>query len=218
MSKKRIAVVLSGNGHRDGSEITEAASVLIALDKEGASYSLFAPDITVPSINHLTQAEEGSHNILTEAARIARGHIEPLQKLNESDFDAIVLPGGSGAAKHLSTWAQAGAKCAVLPELDTALKAFHASSKPIGAICIAPTLVARVLGKHQITVTIGNNKEVAQEIEKTGALHEECPVDDYVTDRLNKVLTTPAYMYGDTTPFKIFTGISKLMRELVEMA
>lgn len=218
MSPKNVAVILSGNGHRDGSEITEAVSVLIALDKEGAEYTLFAPDSSVPSINHLTQKEEGTHNILVESARIARGRVLPLQELDEANFDAMVLPGGSGAAKHLSTWANAGAKCTVLPELEKALTAFHAASKPIGAVCIAPTIVARVLGKHQVALTIGNDNETALEIGKTGALHEECPVDDYVTDRLNKVLSTPAYMYGDTTPYKIFTGISKMIRELVEMA
>lgn len=218
MSKKKVAVVLSGSGHRDGSEITEAASVLIALDQEGVDYSLFAPDITVPSINHLNQKEEGSHNILVEAARIARGKIEPLHKLDESHFDALVLPGGSGAAKHLSTWGQAGAKCSVLPELEKAIIAFHASSKPIGAICIAPTIVAKVLGKHQVELTIGSDKETAAEIEKTGAVHEECPPDDFVSDRLNKVITSPAYMYGDNTPSKVYSGISKLIRELVEMA
>ncbi len=216
--KKKIAVVLSGSGHRDGSEITEAASVLIALDKEGAEYSIFAPSITVPTINHLDEKEEGTHNVLVESARIARGKIQPLDALDESLYDALILPGGTGAAMHLSTWAKAGAKCTVLPALEKAILAFHASSKPIGAVCIAPVIVARVLGKHQVALTIGNDKETAAEIEKTGALHEECPVDDYVTDRLNKVMTTPAYKHKEATPFKVFTGISKLVREFVEMA
>lgn len=216
--KKKIAIVLSGSGHRDGSEITETVAALIAFDKEGVHYSFFAPDITVPSINHVTRTEEAPRNVMVEAARIARGRIQPLSDLNESDFDALFIPGGSGAARNLCNWQEAGAKCTVLPDLVKVIEAFHASSKPIGAMCIAPTIIAKVLGSHQVSVTIGNNADTAAEIAKTGAIHEDCPVDDYVSDRLNKVLTTPAYMYADARPAQIFAGTTKLIRELVEMA
>lgn len=218
MNQKKVAIVLSGCGHRDGSEITETVATLIALDKEGAHCTFFAPDMAAPTINHLLKTEVGSRNVLEESARIARGNIQPLTALKESDFDALVIPGGSGAAKNLSSWASAGAKCTVLPDLEKAIVAFHASSKPIGAVCIAPVVLARVLGSNQISLTTGNNPEVAAEVAKTGAIHEDCPVDDYVSDRLNKILTTPAYMYDDATPAQIFSGISKMIRELVEMA
>lgn len=216
-NEKKIAVVLSGCGYLDGSEITETVSTLIALDKEGVQYTLFAPNMAFPSMDHVTKKTQETRNSLIEAARIARGDINDLVHLKEADFDGLVFPGGFGAAKNLSSWLQMGAKCTLLPQLENNIIAFHAASKPIGAICIAPALVARVLGKHQITVTIGDDAETAAEIQKTGALHEICPVEEYVSDRFNKILSTPAYMYN-TTPAKAFSGISKMIRELVEMS
>lgn len=217
-AKKKFAIVLSGSGHRDGSEITETVATIIALDKEGAEYTFFAPDINVPRLNHMTHNEDGHQNILVESARISRGQSRPLSDLQEKDFDGIVLPGGMGVAKNLSTWSQEAAKCSVLPALSKVLIDFHAASKPIGAICIAPAIVARVLGQHQISLTLGDSPETAKEVEKTGAIHENCPVDDYVSDRLNKVLSTPAYMDHTAKPAQIFLGISKMIREFVEMA
>lgn len=216
---KKIAVVLSGCGHKDGAEITEAVSTLIAIAQTGAQYQIFAPNHEFEPTNHLTShpSSERNRNCLVEAARIARGHIHDLKDLKETQFDALVIPGGFGVALHLSNWGQKGAQCHVNQDLERAIRAFHQASKPIGAICIAPTLVAKVLGNEGVSVTIGNNKEVAQEINKTGAQHVDCPVDDYITDRLHKVITTPAYMY-DTQPDKVFKGISGLVKELVEMA
>lgn len=214
---KTVAVVLSGCGFKDGSEITEAISSLIALGNEKANYKCFAPILTATTTNHLTGADAPARDVLEESARIARGDIQDLKMLDESEFDAILFPGGYGAAKNLCTWAQKGAACTVLPEVEKAITAFFKASKPIGAICIAPVLIAKVLGKNNITVTIGNDKETAQEIEKTGAIHEDCPVDEYISDRNNKILTTPAYMY-ETKPHLVFVGISKMVKELVEMA
>jgi enhancing lycopene biosynthesis protein 2 len=216
---KKVAIVLSGCGHKDGAEITESVSVLIALSKAGAHYECFAPDVDFHPTHHSTNESDANslRNCLTEASRIARGHIENIKNLKETEFDAIVFPGGFGAALHLSDWAQKGAECRVHPEVERIIKAFHQDSKPIGAICIAPTLVARVLGTNGISLTIGNNKEVIEEISKTGAQHVECPVEDFITDRLHKVITTPAYMY-ETQPHKVFQGISGLIQELVEMA
>jgi enhancing lycopene biosynthesis protein 2 len=216
---KNIAVVLSGCGHKDGAEITEAVSTLIAISQMGAKYQVFAPHKDFHPTNHLTSQPdaEQTRDTLTEAARIARGHIKNIKDLNENQFDAVVLPGGFGAAIHLSNWGSKGSRCEIHPEVERIIKSFHKASKPIGAICIAPTLVARVLGSENVTVTIGNDKEVSAEIQKTGAKHVDCPVEDFITDRLHKVITTPAYMY-DTLPHLVFKGISGLVRELVEMA
>lgn len=215
---KKVAVVLSGCGHKDGSEITESVSTLIALSETGAEFECFAPDIEKPISSYLgSTAKSESRNILAEAARIARGNIRDIKDLHEKDFDAIVFPGGSGAAKNLSNWNEKGAEAKVLPEVERVLKEFHKSAKPIGAICVAPTLVAKVLGKTGVNLTIGDDKETAQEIEKTGAHHVTCPVTDYISDRDHKVLTTPAYMYH-AKPHEVFTGIRKMIRELVEMA
>ncbi|MGE0633566.1 MAG: isoprenoid biosynthesis glyoxalase ElbB [Pseudobdellovibrionaceae bacterium] len=216
---KKVAVVLSGCGFKDGSEITEAVSTLIALSQQGASYQCFAPDFTIDATDHLTGEEVigDQRNIRTEAARIARGNVKDLSTLKSQDFDAIIFPGGYGAALQLCSWAQKGALCEVLPDVRKILTDFHAQSKPIGAICIAPVLVAKVLGSHGVTVTIGNDKETAAEIKKTGAQHVDCPVDDYITDRLTKVVSTPAYMY-DAQPHQVLKGISGLVKEIVEMA
>lgn len=216
--QRKIAVILSGCGYLDGTEITEAVSSLIALDQCGVDYTCFAINKEIKETNHVQKNETAQiRNTMIEAARISRSQIKPLQELNEKDFDGVLLPGGFGAAKHLSTFAIEGVKGSVDPEVKRILDSFHAASKPIAAFCIAPATVALALGKHGIEVTIGNDKGTASEIEKTGAHHVECAVDDFVTDRENKIVTSPAYMY-ETTPAKVFLGIQKAVREFVEMA
>jgi enhancing lycopene biosynthesis protein 2 len=216
---KKVAVVLSGCGHKDGAEITEAVSTLIALTEAGAEYEVFAPNNSFAVTDPVTsQPTSENRNIMKEAARIARGKIHDLKELKAGNFDAIAFPGGFGAALHLCTWAQEGSKCKVNPEAERVLKDFYTQEKPIAAICIAPALVARVLGSKGVTLTIGNDKETAAEIEKTGAKHENCPVTDFVTDREHRIITTPAYMYDDAKPFEVFTGVRQAIRELVEMA
>lgn len=219
-SNKKIAIVLSGCGHMDGSEITEAVSTLVGVSQAGGQYQCFAPDIQIEPMNHVSKspASGEKRNPMIEAARIARGNIDSISKLQAKDFDAVIFPGGYGAAKVLSTWATQGAGSQPLPEVRRVIEDFHKSGKPIGAICIAPTLVALTLGKEKPTLTIGDDPETAQEIAKTGAVHENCPVDDFVTDREHKIVTTPAYMYGSARPDEVFKGIAGLCKEVVEMA
>ncbi len=215
---KKIAVVLSGCGFLDGSEITEAISVLISLSECQAQYQVFAPALPLQEIDHVRQEATGkTRDVLSESARIARGHVQDLANLKASAFDGLVFPGGYGAAKNLSNWAQAGAQSKVHPQVDRVIQEFHSASKPICALCIAPVLLAQVLREENLSITIGNDKETAAEIHKTGAEHVECAVDDFVTDRLNKVITSPAYMYT-ATPYAVYTGIRKAVRELVEMS
>lgn len=219
---KRIAVIVAGCGHRDGTEITEAVSALIALAEAGAQYRVFAPELNFPVVDplngHMVRTGE-TRNTLTEAGRIARGEVENISKLKAVEFDALVFPGGFGAATHLCSWAQAGAKCEVQPDVSRVINEFYAAEKPIAAICIAPALLARVLGSNGITITLGKNDKITSaEIAKTGATLEDCGVDDFITDREHRIVSTPAYMYGDATPFQVFTGIRKAIRELVEMA
>ena len=215
---KKIAIVISGCGFKDGAEITETVSTLIALTETGAQYQVFAPDLTVETTNHLTDATEGTHSILAESARIARGDVKKLTSLKANDFDGIIFPGGYGAAKHLCNFATEGSNCKPLPEAQSVIEDFHKADKPIGAFCIAPALIASVLGPQGVTLTIGDDVETAREIEKMGAVHATCTVDNFVTDREFKVITTPAYMYDKATPFQVFTGIRRAVRELIEMA
>lgn len=199
--KRRVAVILSGTGYQTGSEITEAVSTLIALSEAGADYHCFAPP-----------------HVLEDASKIARGVISSLKELRADGFDAVVFPGGYGAAKVLSTWAAAGSRASVDADVERIVRDFHASGKPIGAICIAPAMIALVLGKDGVELTLGAGGEAAAEVAKTGATHTSCPVTDYISDRDNKLLTTPAYMYDDAKPHEVFTGIRNMIRELVEMA
>lgn len=216
---KNIAIVLSGCGNKDGTEITEAVSLIIGLSQKGAKMSFFAPNAEVEAKNFLTnQALPEKRNMMLEAARITRSQIKDIKDLQAKDFDALAFPGGYGAALHLCNWAAKGSQCEVHPEITRIIKDFHKASLPIAAICIAPVLVAKVLGSQGVTVTLGNDPETMQEVRKTGAHVEECPVEDYISDRNNKVITTPAYMYDKATPAQVFAGIQGLAHELLEMA
>ncbi|MEK6773573.1 MAG: isoprenoid biosynthesis glyoxalase ElbB [Bdellovibrionota bacterium] len=216
---KKIALILSGCGHRDGAEITEAVSLIISLGQSGAEVFCFAPDLDITPINHITGETKTleKRNLLEESARIARGQVKCLEELNVKNFDGLALAGGTGAAIYLSNWSAKGAQAEVLPEIKRIITEFHQQEKPIGAVCIAPALVACVLGKKNITLTLGNDPEIISEVKKTGAQHVVCPVDDFITDRDQKIITSPAYMYK-AQPHEVYKGISGLAAELVEMA
>ena len=215
---RKIAVVLSGCGNKDGTEITEAVSLIIGLSRLGAQLSFFAPDKEFAAVNFLNNQKIADRNAMLEAARITRSQIADLETLKVDGFDALAFPGGFGAAKNLSNWAEEGANCQVLPSIERAIQSFYEGRRPIAGICIAPVLLAKVLGKHRIAVTIGDDAETIAELKKTGALHEICPVNDYITDRDHKIITTPAYMYGEAAFHEVFDGIQGLTQELMEMA
>lgn len=216
---KKVAVILSGCGFLDGAEITEAISTLIAIGQNGAAYEVFAPNKDVEEMNHLTQKPTGQkRNVLQEAARIARGEIQPLEQLKAKDFDALAFPGGFGAALHLCDFGEKGSGGHIDPQVARIVKEFSDSHKPIAAICIAPAIMALAFGKKGVNVTIGEDAGTASELEKTGAKHQNCAVEQYVVDHSNKVITTPAYMYGSARPHQIFAGVSGAIAELIKMA
>ncbi len=215
---KKVAVILSGCGFLDGAEITEAVSTLIAIGQNGASYKVFAPNKDVPETNHLTQQPTGQQrNVMQEAARIARGEIQSLEKLKAKDFDALAFPGGFGAALHLCNFAEKGSGGAIDPQVARIVTEFHESRKPIAAICIAPAIMALALGQKGVAVTIGDDAGTASEIEKTGAKHQNCVVEKFVVDADKKIITTPAYMYGTASPHQIFEGVSGAITALLKM-
>ncbi len=216
---KKVAVVLSGCGFLDGAEITEAISTLVAIGQHGADYACFAPDKDVAETNHLTQQATGqSRNVLQEAARIARGDVQALEALKAEDFDALAFPGGYGAALHLCDFAQKGSGGEIDPHVLRIVKEFHEARKPIAAICIAPAIMALAFGEKGVNVTIGEDRDTASEVEKTGAKHTNCAVEKFVVDSSNNVITTPAYMYGTAKPHQIFEGVSSAIAELLKMA
>ncbi len=215
---KKIGVILSGCGVRDGSEIHEAVLTLLAIDTCGAEAVCMAPNVEFPETNHLTMQETGAkRNVLVESARIARGNIRDIKEVKASDLDAVILPGGFGAAKNLCDFAVKGAAATVNPEVARLLKEMAAAQKPIGAICIAPVVIAAVLGQELApTVTIGNDTATAAEIAKTGAVHQECPVTGVVADCGRMIVTTPAYMLADRIS-QVHQGINTCVSDLINM-
>jgi enhancing lycopene biosynthesis protein 2 len=219
----KVAVILAGSGRADGSEIHESVSVLIHLSRLGADYACFAPDLPQPEVvDHLTgkPAPGEKRNMLVEAARIARGDISPLSTLDVDAFDAVILPGGFGAAKNLCTFAKDGPSCTVLPDVERLLKGFHGRRKPIGLCCIAPVIAAKVFGRAAggsgCAVTIGDDAATAKAIEKMGSTNIPKRVTESYTDEPNRIVTTPAYMC-DAKPHEVFEGIGRLVERLVEM-
>ncbi|HEX2836946.1 MAG TPA: isoprenoid biosynthesis glyoxalase ElbB [Phycisphaerales bacterium] len=214
-----VAVVLCGCGRADGSEITEAVSTLIHLSRVGLPYRCYAPDgPQAEVVNHLTgKPTPESRNMLVEAARIARGEIAPITTLHAGDHSAVVFPGGFGAAKNLCTFAKDGPHCSVHPQVERVIKEFHAARKPIGLICIAPVLAAKVLGTAAggpgCTVTIGEDAATAQAIATMGARNVGKKVTQAYTDDTHRIITTPAYMC-DAKPHEVFEGIGALVNSL----
>lgn len=215
----KIAVLLSGCGVMDGSEIHESVLTLLAIDKEGFEHECFAPNKEQPKVvNHLTnKLENEKRNMLIEAARIARGRIRDVKELNPNDFEAIILPGGFGAACNLSTFAKDGSHATVLPEVEKVLIEFHKQKKPIGAMCIAPNILAKIFGNSDVELTIGNDTSTARKLEDMGAKHINKNADDILVDSKNFIVTTPAYMVG-TSLKEIEVGITKLVKSVTQLA
>jgi enhancing lycopene biosynthesis protein 2 len=216
MATKKFAVILSGCGVYDGSEIHEATLTLLAISKLGAEYEIFAPDIEqYHVVNHLTgEVMNEKRNVLIEAARIARGKIQPLKKLDISNYDAVVIPGGYGAAKNLSTFAIDGEKMKVLPEVEKVILDAAKQNKPIGALCISPVILAKVLGN--ISLTIGNNSDVAKIVENFGSKHVNTSHTEVAVDPNNKIVTTPCYML-ESSISQIYDGIENAIRSMLKM-
>lgn len=216
---KKVAVILSGCGFMDGAEIHEAVLTLLHIHKNGAEPVCFAPSFDQTTVaNHLTKEESSqeTRNVLVESARIARGEISDVEKLKVSDFDALIFPGGFGAALNLSDFGQKGAECSVNENVKKIILDFHQAGKPMGFICIAPALAAKVLGDKGVQLTVGTSDEFAQKIEALGAKHVKKSVDDTVVDSSLKVVSTPAYMLGPNV-LEVEKGIAKLVLQVLEM-
>lgn len=216
---KHIGVVLSGCGFLDGAEIHEAVLTLLALDRAGARVTAVAPDLEQHDVvdHHASRPLSERRNALREAARIARGEIESLTNVSAADFDALILPGGYGAAKTLSTFAVDGERLRVLPDLARLLRDLHAARKPMGFICIAPVLAAKLFGDLHPRLTIGDDRDTAAALQALGAKHVECRVDEIVVDESHKLVSTPAYMLGPSIA-RVADGIDKLVAKVLAMA
>jgi enhancing lycopene biosynthesis protein 2 len=214
----RVAVVLSGCGYLDGAEIHESVVTLLALDRAGAEVQCLAPDKPQRDVvDHRTgQAVAGeSRNVLAEASRIARGQIRDVAEARADEFDAVILPGGFGAAKNLSSFAVEGPECSVDPGVERLLVDAHAAGKPVGLICIAPAIAARLF--PGVELTIGSDPDTAGALERMGAHHKACPVEAFVCDEKTRVVSCPAYMLGPGIK-DVAAGIEGLVEQVLRMA
>jgi len=213
---KKFAVVLSGSGVFDGAEIHESIFTLYAVLKNGGSYEIFAPDIPQHHVvNHITGEEMNeTRNVLIEAARIARGNIKPLSEFNEKDFDAIIFPGGFGAAKNLSSFAFNGVNCSVNKDVENSIKQMANAKKPIGALCISPVILAKILG--DVVLTIGQDAGTAEAVENMGATHRKTNHGEVVVDSRHKVVTTPCYML-DANIVQIAEGADNVVKTMMKL-
>jgi enhancing lycopene biosynthesis protein 2 len=215
---KKVAIVLAGCGQMDGSEIHEATLTLLSLAQNGASYEGLAPNRPQYHVfnHHTREPEQGSRNILTEAARIMRGNVKALDQAKVEDYDAVIFPGGNGAAKNLFNFAILGQDYQVEADVLHFAKAFQKTGKPMGFICIAPMMVPFIYPKGA-KMTLGNDQSVAAIIEAHGAVHVPCAVDNIVIDERYKLVTTPAYMLGPGIA-QVQKGIDKLVKKVLELA
>jgi len=216
----KVGVILSGCGVYDGAEIHESVVTLLALDRKGAEVVICAPDVPqMHVINHLTgkPVKGETRNVLIESARIARGAIKDVAKVRADELDALILPGGFGAAKNLCDFAVKGPSCSVNPDVARLVREVHAQGKPIAAVCIAPVLLAKVLGDESPELTIGTDASTAGALKKLGATHVSCPVTEMVVDRERKLVTSPAYMLA-TRISEAAEGIEKAVDALLELA
>jgi enhancing lycopene biosynthesis protein 2 len=213
---KKFAVVLSGCGVYDGAEIHEATLSLLAIAKKGCSYEIFAPDVKQHHVvNHITGEEmEETRNVLVESARIARGNIRNLKQFNPASFDALLFPGGFGAAKNLSTWAFEGADSSILPEVEEAITGMFALKKPLGALCISPVLMAKIFG--EVHLTIGDDESTIDALESLGTKHVYATHGEVVLDPDHNLVTTPCYML-DATIDQIAEGANNLVDAMIKM-
>ena len=218
---KKVAVCLSGCGFLDGSEIHEATFTLLALDQAGAEIVCCAPSgVKLEVVDHTAQKPSGeSRDVLVESARIARGDIKPLSEVKAGDIDALIFPGGFGAAKNLCTFATDGADCSVNADVESIVSDMLEMKKPIGAICIAPAMLARIVGRKNIPakLTIGTDAATAATVNKMGATHCDCPTTEMIADEEHKIVSTPAYMLGPG-PAAVFAGIKKCVDKVLSMA
>ena len=214
----KIGVVLSGCGVKDGSEIHESVLTLLAISKLGAQAVCMAPDVMQADvINHLTgKPANEKRSVLAESARIARGKIKSIKDVNPDELDALIFPGGFGAAKNLSTFASDGARCKVEPNVQELARKIHAQGKPIGALCISPAFIAKIFEGKSIRLTIGNDSETAKQIESMGQKHETRTVREVCVDSQNRIVSTPAYMC-DAQIADIASGIERLVETVISL-
>ncbi|CRK85772.1 Enhancing lycopene biosynthesis protein 2 [Candidatus Providencia siddallii] len=215
---KSVAVILSGCGYLDGSEVHESVLTILALSVNNAKVCFFAPNVfQTVVINHIdNKLKKEYRNQIEESARISRGNILPISEANADNLDALIIPGGFGVVKNLCNFEEKGISCKINKNLLNLIQEMYKQKKPLGFICIAPVMLPKIL-KTKIKLTIGDNNEIISKIEKMGALHVKCNADDIIVDEKNLIVTTPAYMVSQSI-FDINKGINKLVKKILDMS
>ena len=217
---KKIGVLISGCGVNDGAEIHESVITMLALDRAGVESVMMAPNIDqMHVVNHYTGQEmDEFRNVLVESSRIARGNIKDMAEVTGNDIDALIIPGGFGVVKNLCDYAMAGSECSINPDVFRLVTEVHLLQKPIGAICIAPAMMAKILGEQDESaeMTIGSDESTANDIKTMGSTHVTCSVTEMVVDKEKKIITTPAYMEAQSIK-EAAEGIEKLVVEILSM-
>ena len=216
----QIGVLRAGCGAQDGSEIHESVITLLALDRAGVDVRIMAPDMDqFHVVNHFNGDTIGSsRNILVEASRIARGNIVPVGTVNGDDLDALIFPGGTGMAKNLFDYSMTGPNCTVFSDVERLARVIFEAGKPLGAICIAPVMVAKILQNmgRKGKVTGGCNEQINADIQTMGIEAEQAGAEDIVVDEKNKIVSTPAYVEANSI-MEAAEGIEKLVSKVLEM-
>ena len=217
---KKVGVLLSGCGVNDGAEIHESVLTMLFLDKAGVEMILMAPNIDqMHVINHYTGQEmEEYRNVLVESSRIARGEIKDMAEVSGNDLDALIIPGGFGVAKNLCDYAMAGPECSVNPDVYRLIVELRLMNKPIGAICIAPVMMAKILGEQEesANMTIGYDETTSTDIISMGSKHIDSPATEMIIDEDKKIVTTPAYMEANSIK-EAADGIEQLIKKVLSM-
>jgi len=218
----KFAVILAGCGNIDGSEIHETTLGLLAIDEQGGHYDCYALNKEQGrTVNFCTkqvvatEGQNGNRNQMEEGARIARGNIKPLSELNVNDYDAVIFPGGQGTVFNWCDYAQKGINCTVEPEIARIMEQAYRAQKWVGAMCIAPVIVAKVLGKYGVHLTIGNDSQTAKAVEQMGAVHEERTAVQACIDKEHRIATTPCYMLAKSIK-EIYAGNTALIKGIIE--
>jgi len=214
---KKFAVVLAGCGRKDGAEINEAVTLLLSLSQQGCEYQCFAPDRNqYHVVDHLTEkvSVNETRNIMHEAARIARGNVKPLEQFDPRDFDALLFSGGFGVAKNLCNYAFKGADMEVAPDVARVIIAMHEAGKPLGAMCIAPVMFAKLIKNVYVTLGADGTPD-SENARRMGAEHVQANHGDVVIDEANKVFTTPAFML-DATLSDVYDGAYNMVEAMLQ--
>ena len=212
MSKK-VAIILSGCGGLDGSEIGETICSILALEGGGFSWKAFSMDkLQKKVISALSMKEMNEkRNMMEESARITHGKIEDISKLEVNEFDVLWLPGGYGMVCSFSDIGEKGENGSVSSEISTVIKKFHEQKKIIVGICIAPSVIAKSLEKVQLTITLGEAENFYSLLKRLGHNPKKVTSSEFIYDKEHKIYSTPAYMDKNASCLKIFHTCQKIV-------